>query len=182
MRASLQQHPDTPDDAVSGIEVEATRPGPQSLKLRFVVGGDIDRILWPQSLRPSEAKALWRYTCFEAFIRSGDGEGYFEFNLSPARRFAAYAFDGYRSGMTPQAGVELRDLFQDRDDGRYVYEAVLDLGRLGLPVDRPWRVGLSTVIQAASGAFSYWALAHAPGKPDFHHPDAFALELPRDDQ
>ena len=25
---------------------------------------------------------------------------------------------------------------------------------------------------------SYWALAHPPGKPDFHHPDCFALELP----
>ena len=28
------------------------------------------------------------------------------------------------------------------------------------------------------GGISYWALAHPPGKPDFHHPDSFALTLP----
>jgi hypothetical protein len=39
------------------------------------------------------------------------------------------------------------------------------------------RVGLAAVIEEKSGALSYWALRHAPGKPDFHHPDAFALTL-----
>jgi hypothetical protein len=33
------------------------------------------------------------------------------------------------------------------------------------------------VIEAADGSLSYWALRHPPGKPDFHHRDAFALEL-----
>jgi hypothetical protein len=33
------------------------------------------------------------------------------------------------------------------------------------------------VIEEIDGALSYWALRHAPGKPDFHHRDAFALEL-----
>jgi len=36
---------------------------------------------------------------------------------------------------------------------------------------------LSAVIEDDDGAFSYWALRHPPGKPDFHHPDAFALML-----
>ena len=34
------------------------------------------------------------------------------------------------------------------------------------------------VIEENDGRLSYWALRHAPGKPDFHHPEAFALELP----
>ncbi len=38
-------------------------------------------------------------------------------------------------------------------------------------------LGLSVVIEEESGALSYWALRHAPGKPDFHHASAFALEL-----
>ncbi|MND06273.1 hypothetical protein D3C83_275510 [compost metagenome] len=38
-------------------------------------------------------------------------------------------------------------------------------------------VGLAAVIEAADGALSYWALRHAPAKPDFHHRDAFALAL-----
>ena len=33
------------------------------------------------------------------------------------------------------------------------------------------------VIEEVSGRKSYWALKHAPGRPDFHHPDAFALEV-----
>jgi hypothetical protein len=40
-----------------------------------------------------------------------------------------------------------------------------------------WRLGLSAIIEEASGQRSYWALAHPPGKPDFHHPDSFALEV-----
>ena len=38
-------------------------------------------------------------------------------------------------------------------------------------------LGLSAVIEEHDGTLSYWALRHAPGKPDFHHRDAFALEL-----
>ena len=179
MRVALKQHPETPDDAVSGVEVEAVREGPQALRLRFVVGGDIDRVLWPEKVAPGRADELWKHTCFEAFVRAGDG--YFEFNLSPSGQWAAYGFDSYREGMRPLDGVEVRDLFRDRDDGRYEYEATLDLDGLGLPADRAWRLGLSAVIEEASGAKSYWALAHAPGKPDFHHADAFALDLPPSD-
>ena len=39
------------------------------------------------------------------------------------------------------------------------------------------RIGLSAVIEEANGRISYWALAHPPGKPDFHHADCFALEF-----
>jgi hypothetical protein len=46
-----------------------------------------------------------------------------------------------------------------------------------LPADAPWRLGLSAVIEDRSGQKSYWALAHPPGRPDFHHEDCFALEL-----
>jgi hypothetical protein len=38
-------------------------------------------------------------------------------------------------------------------------------------------VGLCAVIEDEHGRLSYWALRHAPGKPDFHRRDGFALEL-----
>jgi hypothetical protein len=38
-------------------------------------------------------------------------------------------------------------------------------------------LGLSAVVEHADGARSYWALQHPPGKPDFHHPDSFAMQL-----
>jgi hypothetical protein len=52
------------------------------------------------------------------------------------------------------------------------------LGRLTeLPRNAPWRLGLSALIEDTSGCKSYWALAHPPGKPDFHHADCFAYEF-----
>src|SRR3546814_10579152 len=36
-------------------------------------------------------------------------------------------------------------------------------------------LALSAVIEETDGTKSYWALRHPPGKPDFHHPDCFAL-------
>ena len=41
-----------------------------------------------------------------------------------------------------------------------------------------WRLGLAAVIEETDGNRSYWALAHPPGDPDFHHSDCFALALP----
>ena len=44
--------------------------------------------------------------------------------------------------------------------------------------DGSWIASVSAVIEEADGTKSYWALAHPPGEPDFHHPDCFVLELP----
>jgi hypothetical protein len=38
-------------------------------------------------------------------------------------------------------------------------------------------IALSAVIETRDGAKSYWALAHPPGKPDFHHADCFIGQL-----
>jgi hypothetical protein len=37
------------------------------------------------------------------------------------------------------------------------------------------RVALAAVLEDEHGALSYWALAHAPGRPDFHHAAGFVL-------
>lgn len=39
------------------------------------------------------------------------------------------------------------------------------------------QAAICAVIEEADGTKSYWALAHPPGKPDFHHADGFVLEL-----
>jgi len=57
-------------------------------------------------------------------------------------------------------------------------DAVISLDRLfSGDFSGKMRLGLSAVIEAADGGLSYWALRHPPGKPDFHRPEAFALEL-----
>jgi hypothetical protein len=60
---------------------------------------------------------------------------------------------------------------------RYVLQASLELGQLLLSRGATLRVGLSAVIEEIGGRRSYWALAHPPGKADFHHSDCFALEV-----
>ena len=44
--------------------------------------------------------------------------------------------------------------------------------------DEPWQLALTAVIEETNGVKSYWALKHAPGKPDFHAADGFVVELP----
>lgn len=175
MLLALTPHPDTPCEAVTRIEVNLARARPASLALRFLVTGDIGRLVLPAPVERARADELWKTTCFEAFLRTGQGDGYVEINLSPSNRWAAYGFDGYRDGMR-QADVALRHLTQRAGQGQYELVATLDL--TGFPADAPWTLGLSAVIEETSGAKSYWALAHAPGKPDFHHGDAFAHVLP----
>jgi hypothetical protein len=55
----------------------------------------------------------------------------------------------------------------------YTLQAALEFVGLSSPL----HLGLSAVLEATNGDKSYWALAHPPGKPDFHHADCFALEL-----
>jgi hypothetical protein len=69
---------------------------------------------------------------------------------------------------------------------QYVLRASLELDDLLLPTNggergegAAWRLGLSAVIEEAGGRQSYWALAHPQGRPDFHHSDCFALEVPQ---
>ncbi|MFC7379345.1 DOMON-like domain-containing protein [Brevundimonas sp. GCM10030266] len=134
-----------------------------------MVEHDFSRVPWPAVVAGERADGLWQHTCFEAFIPTGDG--YLEFNMSPSCQWASYHFESYRSGMKPaEAQVAVR--LQDGDEDYIVIEADLDL-----PPKAAF-IGLSAVIEDIEGNISYWALAHAPGKPDFHHPDSFALVLP----
>lgn len=71
----------------------------------------------------------------------------------------------------PPIDIEIRETLLE-------LTASLDLSEISaLSPNEMWRVGLSAVIEETDGTKSYWALRHPPGKPDFHHPDCFALEL-----
>ena len=85
-------------------------------------------------------------------------------------RWAAYAFDGYRDGMTPLAVAP--PVIGRLPDG---IQVTCDLS--GLPHGAS-RMALTAVIEEEGGAKSYWSLAHPPGAPDFHHPACFAARLP----
>jgi hypothetical protein len=181
MRHVLKPHPDFPCPAVTGLEVEVARPAARTLALRYVLTGRTSELALPAPAAPRRVDELWRHTCFEAFVRAETGDAYFEFNLAPSGEWAAYGFTGYREGMRSPDGIGDPRISTQTSPDRLVLEAVLDLDALDLPADAPWRLGLTAVIETASGERSFWALAHAPGRPDFHHPDCFAarIEAPR---
>jgi hypothetical protein len=179
MGLALRLHPDSHCDAATGVAVELERPRADSLLLHYVVTGRIGDLRLPPAAVPVHADELWRTTCFEAFVRTASGDEYYEFNFSPSTQWAAYRFSGYRAGRRVAEGTDAPAIHMQSAPLRLTLRASLALDRLaGLPRGMPWRLGLSAVIEEANGRQSHWALAHPPGKADFHHADCFAHELP----
>jgi hypothetical protein len=174
---ALQRHPDTPCEALRAVTAHLSRNrGTLALSYRLV--GDLERVRVP-SVRPGRrADRLWEHTCCEIFIARAGTSAYHEFNFSPSSEWAAYAFTRYREGgllsdeaLDPQ--VTLRT-----DQDQLELDAVIRLDRLSAGhALQKLSIGLSVVVEEQGGRMSYWALKHAPGKPDFHHPQAFAVEL-----
>ncbi len=179
MRQALKLHPESRSAAATGIEVEVARPAPDRLALRYVVTGRIGALRLPPAAAPARGDRLWQHTCFEAFLRAPAAEAYYEFNFAPSRQWAAYRFAAYRDGMALAEELAAPELQVESSAEFYRLTASLLLSKAPiLPKAAAWRIGLSAVIEETSGDKSYWALAHPPGKPDFHHRDGFALELP----
>jgi hypothetical protein len=179
MRQALMLHPDSRCAAVARIEVEAARPRPGALVLRYLVTGAIGDLRLPPAAAPTRTDGLWQSTCFEAFLRAPPGEAYCEFNFAPSTEWAAYRFDAYREGMRGADEIGAPRIEVEASGESLSLLASLDFA--GIPEFRagaPWRLGLSAVIEEAGGGKSYWALAHPAGRPDFHRADCFTLEIP----
>lgn len=161
---SLICHPDTPALGVRGVHVAWDRA-----VLHWRVEGAEALVVPPPVAVPAHTDGLWQTTCFELFLK--DGNGYREINLSPSGHWAAYGFDGYRSGMA-RAPLSAPRIVADAG-GDFALTANLsgDLTRGAT------HAGLTAVIEETGGHKSYWALAHAPGRPDFHAASCFILPL-----
>ncbi len=184
-RRTLRIHPDTICAAVKQIDVEIARLGVGTLAFTYMMTGNIDAIAIPASVDSARTDDLWQHTCFEAFLRDATGESYYEFNFAPSTQWAAYRFSGYRAERRQASEVDAPAIVVESGAEYYRLRASLKVDRLGLlapngPAGEKnlvGRVGLAAVIEETSGRRSYWALAHPPGKPDFHHADCFTLEV-----
>ena len=158
--------------------IDGSSPRADSLVFSYVVTGRIGDIRLPPAAAARRGDELWRHTCFEAFVRGPSGSEYYEFNFAPSTQWAAYRFSDYRSGMVLAAEIEAAPIETQPGPDRYTLQVTLPIGRLpALSRSTPWRLGLSAIIEDQAGHMSYWALAHPPGKPDFHHMDCFAYEF-----
>jgi len=174
----LAAHPDTPSEVIAGLTVGARLAAAAVLLCDYTLHADTARLRMPASHGGERHDELWRHTCFEAFLSAPGVPGYYEFNFSPAGDWAAYHFDGYRQGMSAVYLVRPPTLHVQQRPARLELFATVELAGLpDLDAATHLRLALAAVIEDEAGALSYWSLEHPPGKPDFHHPDAFRLEL-----
>jgi hypothetical protein len=180
MRHSLTLHPAASCAAVSSIEVDVTRRL-SDLTLTFQVFGAVNALRLPLPTPPQRADRLWQHTCCEAFIGFADSRSYWEFNFSPSTQWAAYGFTDYRAGMQAVAAIDPPTIQVRSDDSHWELQAMVALAPLlDAATDVSLVLGLAAVVEAQDGSFSYWALAHPQGKPDFHHPTGRLLTVPAD--
>jgi hypothetical protein len=149
--------------------------GGAQLAFQYLVNGDIEELELPPQRHATHADGLWKQTCFEAFARVPGARGYVELNFSPSSEWAVYAFDDYREGMRAMTSAGAPGIVCRRREG--ALEVDVDV-QLPLPRET-WtlELAISAVLRDRHGGSSYWALAHPPGKPDFHHRDSYALKL-----
>jgi hypothetical protein len=171
-------HPETRSDAVRGIQARVARTADGILAVRYLLEGDLGRLCVPRARTPRITERLWQHTCCEVFVARKGSPEYHELNLGPSGEWAAYAFVRYRDGglladdrLNP--GITVHSTAEKLE-----LDAQVRRGQLSLMHLDAWlSLGLSVVVEDVSGTLSYWALRHPSARPDFHHPDAFALEL-----
>jgi hypothetical protein len=172
----LTPHPSARLEAVRAVGACTFRAAAE-LGFSFRLDGDFSEIVVPSPAQPAIDTALWRHTCFEAFVCVDGETSYYEFNFAPSSAWSIYAFRAYRDGgplhdlsMQPQIAVRATA-------ARLELDALVQLERIAeLRRAARLRVGLSAVVEAHRG-FSYWALNHPMERPDFHDPRGFSLLL-----
>lgn len=120
------------------LEGSCNRKG-DTLTLKYELSGDLSGIVLPGVDPVRERRhGLWNATCFEFFLARGDGQGYHEFNLSPAGHWNAFRFTGYRQGMCDETVVSRLPFTVSRSAGELQIGLTVDLS--GLPAPEPANV------------------------------------------
>jgi hypothetical protein len=176
-RESLCVHSSNPAGALRELHVDIEWR--QQLMLHYELRGSLAALRIPSPSPPLRTDELWRHTCCELFLALRGSPGYFELNFSPGGPWAAYRFDGYRSGMQSLPIATPRIATRSTPD-RLDVDVELSLDAVPLLAAAPeLRCGLTAIIEELSGVRSFWALAHPAAQPDFHHADGFVLSLAR---
>jgi len=172
----LTCHPETPGPEVQGLWACVRRS--RSLDLVFELRGNLAHLNIPKPGPKRFDEKLWEHTCFEVFVGLKGEEGYHEFNVSPSGAWAAFVFQRRRERIEDACTLEPISTI---DGSETQLRVKLQIPLEALSVKHPHaalRIGLSVIVEDAAGDRSFWALHHPPGRPDFHHPEAFALVLP----
>lgn len=177
-RFSLVAHPDFNNPAVRRIDGSVVRAD-GALSVTWVLEGALELLRIPAWSGRAAGERLWEHTCFEVFVSQAGDARYHEMNFAPDGAWAAYAFERYRTrAPLADAPVDPEIVVRQRA-GRLELGASMRLDSLAPEYSHAGLVlALSAVIEDGEDGLSYWALAHPPGKPDFHHPDSFVFISP----
>ncbi len=173
---SLSCHPVTPTDAITDVSVSVHWSDSADLILSYFVTAAGSSLNVPALAKPESTDNLWQHLCFEVFIAAKDSPAYTEFNFSPSRQWAAYAFAHYRRSAQRLIIANPAISWAESLDG-YVLQCCLSA--CDLPLGESLTLGVAAVIEEHDHPLSYWALAHTAERPDFHKLDSFVLELSR---
>ena len=186
LRHVLTAHRSQPVPAGWHIEV-VTRWSPGGMLLEYTMGVPAGRlVLAPRSETPAARDFLWKRTCGELFLGVPGDPSYLEFNFSPSGDWAAYAFDGYRTGVrnhdwigqTPEVRI-LPGEGATRLLATVPHAALRPLWRKDSALT--WQAGITMVLETHLG-LSYWSLAHPRTQPEFHDRAGFVggISVPED--
>lgn len=174
-RATLHCHATGQSVFVRSIDASVQRLSAAALQLSYRVQGDIDALRIPAPLVPARRDGLWQHTCAELFIAVPHQQAYLEFNFAPSAEWAAYAFSAYRQQGERMTEFDPPAIACHRQAQELLLQVNIEIPALAQ--SERWQLGLSMVIEDAQERLSYWALAHAGERPDFHRRESFILTI-----
>lgn len=182
VHVTLKGHPANPACFHQRVEANLQRAPDGALVLTYRIHGLNLDLRVPSPHAPAPADALWKTTCFELFLGATKGTAYREFNFSPSGQWAAYDFSDTRLRLPHEITLpQAPQLDFARSEDLLSMEVRLPhSGQFhvqNIPESTSLRLALSVILEAEGGHLGYWALAHPPGKPDFHHPHSFLLAV-----
>ena len=167
-------HPTSDAGGVDGAVVSIKRAANGEIHLVYKLTGDVVSLDIVAPGIPDRVDELWKTTCFECFVRRSNSESYLEYNFAISGQWAVYQFASYREGMT-NAEANAPEISTEQSGAALTVSVAVRLPEGWLDADL--LVGISAILETKRGDISYWAAAHPPGKPDFHHKDCFAVQL-----
>lgn len=176
-RVVLTAHPANPPGFRQHVDVSLRQADDGGLALRYAIRGRNLDLHVPTPHAPAPADALWRTTCCELFVAPAGKSAYREFNFSPSGQWAAYDFSGYRERSDSPPDVPPPLIACHRGKDRLHLDVALS--RSALPAGESLELALAVILQMQNGGPGHWALAHPPGRPDFHRKAGFVLHLGR---
>lgn len=171
----LAAHPGNPARFHQQIEATLTRHPDGVLEIVYAIRGFNLDLRVPTPHAPAPADALWKTTCCELFLGTVGQSAYREFNFSPSGQWAVCDFADTRQPAPIPPECPAPTLAFARDENLMTLSARLSAA--AQPKADTLRIAVSAVLEAEGGFHAYWALAHPPGKPDFHHHAGFVLSL-----